>query len=303
MKTVAIVIPTFNEENNISNIISDILDQKIEDFKIEKIIILDDCSEDDTIRKALELKDNRLEIIRGKKRMGKARRMNEIFKTCKQDILIQYDADVRLLSKNATNNLVKIFAQKPEMDIVFGKQLPLKPITYIEKLACFGFYVWEDAKESLGRLANRYRVHGQIRAFSKKFFKEYQVFDNKAITEDTYSFYYAVQNNKNIYFQSESVAYFRLASTFQDYVKQMSRFIRIGNYIQETFDKKLFDKYEVITPKIKMKYLILRILKSPIHISIGYLLMHIYTRISVLFYKAKPVWDISKSTKLLSNKS
>ena len=63
MKTVAIVIPTFNEEVNISNILSDILNQEVKDYKIEKIIIVDDCSEHKTIDKIESLHDNRIQII------------------------------------------------------------------------------------------------------------------------------------------------------------------------------------------------------------------------------------------------
>lgn len=300
MKTVAIVIPTFNEEVNISNILSDILNQEVKDFKIEKIIIVDDCSEDKTIDKIESLHDNRIQIIKGKKRLGKIHRMNEIYKTTKQDILIQYDADIRLLDKNTTYNLLKVFTKLPDTDIVFGKQLPLRPNTFIEKLAYFGFELWEDAKDSLGSSANRYRVHGQIRAFNINFYRNYSVVEDKAVTEDSYSFYYAIAHDKKIHFQKNSIAYFRLASTFHDYVKQMSRFISNQSYLESTFDKKLFEKYEIITPQIKLKHLILRTLNSPLHISLGYIVIHLYTRFFALFYKAKPVWDVSKSSKILA---
>ncbi len=301
MKKIAIIIPAYNEENNISNILKDIFKQKEKNFVIHQIIVLNDGSTDKTVQKVNSIKDKRIRLISGTDRKGKTFRMNEVFKILKEDILVQFDADIRLIDNNTLYNLVEVFNKNPKIDIVFGNQQPLKPKTYIEELAYFGFYAWEDAKTSLGPTANRYRVHGQIRAYSRKFYSDYQVTDVHAITEDTYSFYYAMQHKKNVYFQHKSIAYFRLASTFRDYVKQMSRFISINSYIKSRFGKKLYEKYEVISTWIKLKHMFLRAIKTPLKISLGYVLLHIFTRMYVLFFKAKPVWDISLSTKLLTS--
>ena len=51
-KVLSIVIPCYNEENNIENIIQKVLDSPIEN---KEIIVVDDCSKDGT-RKILEEK-------------------------------------------------------------------------------------------------------------------------------------------------------------------------------------------------------------------------------------------------------
>ena len=67
-KIVTVIIPTFNEAENISSITDEIL----KNTPTAKIIIVDDDSKDDTekIAKSLVLKDNRIKFI---SRKGKIR--------------------------------------------------------------------------------------------------------------------------------------------------------------------------------------------------------------------------------------
>jgi glycosyltransferase involved in cell wall biosynthesis len=105
MKKIAIIIPAYNEENNISNILKDIFKQKEKNFVIHQIIVLNDGSTDKTVQKVNSIKDKRIRLISGTDRKGKTFRMNEVFKILKEDILVQFDADI---SPNLSMNSISI---------------------------------------------------------------------------------------------------------------------------------------------------------------------------------------------------
>ena len=66
-ETISIIIPTYNREKYIFNSIKSILNQTF--FDIE-IIIIDDCSNDNTDKIIKSIKDNRIKYIKLKKRHG-----------------------------------------------------------------------------------------------------------------------------------------------------------------------------------------------------------------------------------------
>ena len=66
-ETISIIIPTYNREKYILNSIQSILNQTL--FDIE-IIIIDDCSNDNTDKIIKSIKDNRIKYIKLKKRQG-----------------------------------------------------------------------------------------------------------------------------------------------------------------------------------------------------------------------------------------
>ena len=66
-ETISIIIPTYNREKYILNSIQSILNQTF--FDIE-IIIIDDCSNDNTDKIIKSIKDNRIKYLKLKKRQG-----------------------------------------------------------------------------------------------------------------------------------------------------------------------------------------------------------------------------------------
>ena len=91
-KKLSIVIPCYNEENSILNIVQKVLDSPI---KNKEIIIVDDCSKDGT-RKVLEEQVKPLvsRIIYHKKNTGKGGALRTGFKAATGDVVIIQDADM-----------------------------------------------------------------------------------------------------------------------------------------------------------------------------------------------------------------
>ena len=73
MKNFTIIIPIFNEIDSIFNL----LDEIKKEFKgqLPEIIIVDDGSTDNFVKKKIEFKKNNLKIIHHKKNLGKCKAM------------------------------------------------------------------------------------------------------------------------------------------------------------------------------------------------------------------------------------
>jgi len=295
-KTVTIGIPVFNEGKNIRKLLEQILLQKANLFILEKILVVSDGSIDNTVREALTVKDKRIVVEDSSFRIGKVKRLNYIFESNKSDILIQLDGDIELKNNSTIEKLIIPFLDNDAVSIVYGNQVPIKPKTYIGKLAYFGFYNWEEAKKMVN--SERYNCFGCITAFSSFFLNRYKLPIKKVyFTEDTYSFYYAKKYKYKTHFKKDAVAYFSLPLTLNDYVKQMNRYLTTSNDMKKFFGRDLIEEYETITPKIKLMALLKSSLSNSPDIVLGYLGLQFVPKFRSFFYKEKVIWDMIKTSK------
>src|SRR5882672_1484782 len=106
--TVTVAIPAFNEEENMSTIISSLFSQRTEKFLLKNVVIYTDGSTDKTVKLAKKLQNvyPKLRLKEGKTNKGKLYRLNEIFRDNTSDILVVLDADIGLSGKHFLENLV-----------------------------------------------------------------------------------------------------------------------------------------------------------------------------------------------------
>ncbi len=92
MKTVSIIIPVFNEENNIVSVIESVLSSDTLGLKKE-IIIVDDGSTDNTKLKVEKILQAKVQLISFPENKGKGAALKAGFKRASGDILLVQDAD------------------------------------------------------------------------------------------------------------------------------------------------------------------------------------------------------------------
>ena len=91
MEQVSIIIPAFNEEKSIKEVIQKI-QNTLSSLNIEyEIIVIDDCSADNTLKRVEELKD--IKVIRHSKNSGYGSALKTGIKNSKYETLIITDAD------------------------------------------------------------------------------------------------------------------------------------------------------------------------------------------------------------------
>ena len=95
---ISIVIPTINEEKNINKTLDKI--SKIKEILDSEIIIVDDNSQDDTLKivKSFNEKLN-VKIIQNKNKLGLGYALNKGFKFSKNNFVMFLDADLSIKKK------------------------------------------------------------------------------------------------------------------------------------------------------------------------------------------------------------
>ncbi len=113
---VSIIIPTRNEENNITSLLSDISAQSYQHLEV---IVVDDHSQDATIERAeKETKCDSRFIVLKSNSVGKKQALTTAIKSAKGSIIITTDADCRV-NKNWVNSILPYFSES-ETKMVFG---------------------------------------------------------------------------------------------------------------------------------------------------------------------------------------
>ena len=131
---ISIIIPVFNEEENIVPLYKDILNVVKKKYSYE-IIFIDDGSKDQTLNNILEIKkkDNNVKFVSFRRNFGKAEALNAGFEKAEGDIVFTMDGDLQDDSIEIPHFIEKI---NEGYDLVsgwkykrldpFGKRLPSK---------------------------------------------------------------------------------------------------------------------------------------------------------------------------------
>lgn len=125
MKTLSIIIPVFNEEKTIEEIL-----QKVNGVKLPKlqkeIIVVDDNSTDKTSEALSGIKGIKFKLFRHKNNKGKGAALRTGIKQAKGDFVIFQDADLEYNPEDYNKLLEPILQKKAE--VVYGTRLTNYPL-------------------------------------------------------------------------------------------------------------------------------------------------------------------------------
>jgi len=135
---VSIIVPCYNEENNIEKTLNSLINLDYPKEKLE-VIVVDDGSEDKTFQKAKEFekKDERVKVFR-KKNGGKYTALNFGLKRAKFSFVGSVDAD-SFLEKSALKKIMSHFQNKEVMAVISTVKIAnpkniIEGIQYVEYL-------------------------------------------------------------------------------------------------------------------------------------------------------------------------
>jgi len=299
LKTISVGISALNEEMSIVETVKSIFAQNFGKYLLDLVIVASDGSTDGTVKRLRALKNPKLLIIDSKERLGKAVRLNEIGEICESDILIHFDADILFPDKNVIQKLIFPMYQDVSIDMVSGMVRPLKPQTFFEKIIYEGTYLWINIRKFAtrhGKNTDIYYSAGAVRAFRKSFYKT--IIFPKVKSDDIFPYLFAISNGFKFHFAAEAQIHYRLPRSYDDYKKQMKRYLSARTEQNLIFGNEMIDYCYTISNSVRLRVLLFEIIKNPVFISM-YIAILFIPKMQNYFVKdvVDATWDEIKTSK------
>lgn len=300
-RTVTIGISAYNEEKNLAAMLTSLLAQKQESFRIERIHVISDGSTDDTVNVARSYKNSRIVVTAGTHRLGKPARLNAIFAESDTDLVIILDADMVFDGTYALEALVQTCVRHPEYGLVGGNPSPLPAETFIEKAINTNIHVREKLRSAYDFESSAYAIHGSVMALKRSFYKKLHI-PPTVLTDDAYIYFYAVQRNVGIGFSARSKVLYRSPETIHDHFSQATRYHAAGLQMVEIFGKEMVDKGYKVPVSVSLRGMVLQILFNPA----GYAVLKMYhiasiVRSVLVHSRMNALWEYVASSKVLES--
>src|SRR5262245_47148801 len=140
---VSFVVPCYKLAHFLGDCVSFILAQTCEDFEV---IIMDDCSPDNTPQVAAEFKDPRVIYIRNEPNLGNVRNYNKGIEMARGRYIWLISADDCLRSPNVLQRYVELLDNNPEVGFVF---CPVMSLQDGKEAGVDGWTAWPGDKDQI----------------------------------------------------------------------------------------------------------------------------------------------------------
>lgn len=114
----SLVIPLFNEEDNIQPLLQEIKTY-LQAYNVYEIVLVDDCSTDNTKKILSKINDKKIKIIRNKKNKGQSFSVSEGVKNSSYETVVTLDGDGQNDPRDIAK-LLNIFVNNVEIKLVGG---------------------------------------------------------------------------------------------------------------------------------------------------------------------------------------
>lgn len=239
---VTVIVPAYNEENNIINTIESILKSS---YKKIELIVINDGSTDNTSKVINDyIKQNKtknIHFIDLKKNKGKRNALYTAINQSNSDYIITVDSD-SIIAKGSIHNLIAPFLKDKNVGAVAGNIKVNNKTSLIPKLLnsafIFGFEFLRIAQSVYGTVLctpgafSAYRkkaIQKDLKTWSKDIFLGHRanIGEDRALTS------IVLKNNYKVVYQNNAVCYTNVPTSFDNMIKMFLRWIR-GD-IRESF--------------------------------------------------------------------
>ena len=221
---VSVIIPAYNESDNIKMTVRSLLELDYPKKKLE-IIVVDDCSADGTdgiVRKAFRGKGVRL--LRNKRNSGKAFSLNEGIKASKFDIIGCVDAD-SLVDSKSLRIMIEDFGD-PEVGSVTPALKVYKPRGLLQRIQNAEYLLNIFLRKTQGALDAIHVTPGVFSLYRKEVLDEIGGFDVGNIAEDMEVALSIHHKGYKITNRIDAVTYTLCPKKFRELYKQRLRWYR-----------------------------------------------------------------------------
>jgi cellulose synthase/poly-beta-1,6-N-acetylglucosamine synthase-like glycosyltransferase len=236
---VAILVPAFNEEENIKETIFSLASLEYPKNKL-RIVVVDDGSKDKTFEKALEAaeevknkyKSLKVEVYK-KKNGGKASALNFGIKKVMDKVkyIVCMDAD-SIVEPYSLKKMVETIENLPENYVACVSSMNVyRPKTVHQKFQALEYFLNNSIRKFFSNGNLLYVTPGPFSLYKANLFKEIGLF-KEHITEDAELGIRIQANGKKIYYVEDSLVYTKTPDTFKKLLKQRLRWYLGGFDVQ-----------------------------------------------------------------------
>jgi glycosyltransferase involved in cell wall biosynthesis len=296
-KTVSIGITVYNDAENITKLLKNLLSQKQIDYRLDKIYVLSDGSTDTTVSEIKKLKSPSIECMDYDKRLGVAERLNSLFKKNKSEICIKIDADVYPQHLEVINNLILGFRDS-RVKLVSGHPLSLEGQTVISKARHTGDLIWDSIKNSYHTGYNIHNNNGKLMAVRKNLTKLISL-PKGSIGVDDYIYLSNLKHTYMFHYVENAIVLYKNPDNLKDLFLQQRRLVYTKTYLTKYFGGWISKEYK-IPLFLKIKYLLGMALHKPFLTGLNFILEALIRSTLVIkpYVPTKPGWTVSWSTKM-----
>ncbi|WP_292431763.1 poly-beta-1,6-N-acetyl-D-glucosamine synthase [Methylobacter sp.] len=236
---VSILIPCYNEADNIRETVEILLRQKYPAFEI---IAVNDGSKDNTLAILQELAEqhDQLRVVNLHTNQGKAMGLRTAALLANSEILICIDGDA-LLAPEAIAWMVRHFLDNPNVGAVTGNPRIRNRSTLLGKIQVGEFSaivgMIKRAQRSYGKV---FTVSGVIAAFRKSALHDVGYWSNDMVTEDIDISWKLQLAGWSIYFEPNALCWVLMPETLQGLWKQRMRWAQGGTEVLLRYFRDLF---------------------------------------------------------------
>lgn len=297
LTSVTIGIPAYNEEKNITFLLDSLLKQKGE-FLVKKIVVLSDASTDRTDEKVLSYAKQypHIALVSDGNRLGKAKRLNQLYRMNTNDFIIIFDGDVLIDDDRVIEKLLKRFISD-SVAFVGGNIKPMPETTHFEKLINTWNGLWYDVVKDINNGNTVHNVYGRIIALRKNFAHSI-LFPEGTVSEPQYLYFSAKSQDMTFVFAKDAYVYYGSPTTLSDYKLQYNRHFGELKKNASIFGEWIYTEF-AIPRKNKIYAFLHRFLKTPMRTCMA-VVFHVWFRMindKRPSIKQPGIWEVVISTK------
>ncbi len=219
---ISIIVPAYNEEKGIAKTLDSIFNLDYPKDKV-KVIVVDDCSTDNTAE--IVKKYKHVKLIRNKIRGGNAAKsVNVGLKEVTTDLFARVDAD-SYVDKNSLKNLIKCFNDK-NVGAVISSILVDNPKNNIEQMQRFEYIITSYTRKLMAKVETLHITNGVLSVYKTKLVRDTGGFEEDNLTEDYEIALRLRKNGYDVVMEPDSMTYTHVPDTFYGFWKQRVRWYR-----------------------------------------------------------------------------
>ncbi|HVZ75931.1 MAG TPA: glycosyltransferase [Candidatus Paceibacterota bacterium] len=221
---VSVLIPAYNEEENIAATVESVIRSS---YPKREIIVLDDGSYDKTaqeVRNVIEAYPHDDICLMSLENGGKARALNIGIKHAKYDIIAVLDADA-VLERRALAHFVKHFSD-PRVGAVAGKVRTTGSRRMLDIFQTLEYAIGQNIdKRAFSTIGAVGIVPGPAGAWRKSYLMQFGGFSTDTLVEDQDMTLTVLRSGKRVVYEPQAIAYTETPHTVKNFLKQRFRWV------------------------------------------------------------------------------